>query len=258
MTNLGQTLGMCRPPVRVEASSAPPCRYRGGMPDPSSPAPIRVAVVNDHEVVVAGVAAMLAGDDRVRVVELASRVPVLSEVDVVLYDLYARARVAEQQAGRLISSLSVPVVLFGWQLDDVLVEEALSAGARGCVPKSATAAELVDVLTRVHAGEVVVRLEAVAEESADDHGEERALPGSRQLQWPGKAEGLSARESEIIALITQGLTNEDIAARAHLSINSVKTYIRTSYRKMGVERRSQAVLWGVQHGFAPEAARRIG
>ena len=106
--------------------------------------------------------------------------------------------------------------------------------------------------------QVVVRLEAVAEESADDHGEERALPGSRQLQWPGKAEGLSARESEIIALITQGLTNEDIAARAHLSINSVKTYIRTSYRKMGVERRSQAVLWGVQHGFAPEAARRIG
>ena len=66
------------------------------------------------------------------------------------------------------------------------------------------------------------------------------------------------REAEVIGLITQGLTNEDIAARAHLSINSVKTYIRTSYRKMGVERRSQAVLWGVQHGFAPEAARRIG
>ena len=58
------------------------------------------------------------------------------------------------------------------------------------------------------------------------------------------------REAEIIALITQGHTNLDIAERSHLSINSVKTYIRTAYRKMGVERRPQAVLWGVRHGFA--------
>jgi two-component system, NarL family, response regulator LiaR len=65
------------------------------------------------------------------------------------------------------------------------------------------------------------------------------------------------RESEVIALITQGLSNQEIADRCYLSINSVKTYIRTAYRKMGVARRSQAVLWGIQHGFEPDVGRRV-
>ena len=76
--------------------------------------------------------------------------------------------------------------------------------------------------------------------------------------WPGKEHGLTVRESEIVALITQGLSNQEIAERSYLSINSVKTYIRTAYRKMGVERRSQAVLWGIRHGFEPDTVRHVG
>ena len=63
---------------------------------------------------------------------------------------------------------------------------------------------------------------------------------------------LSARETQVVALIVQGLSNAEIAATAFLSINSVKTYIRTAYRKMGVTRRAQAVGWGMTHGFAPD------
>ncbi|MEJ7704868.1 MAG: LuxR C-terminal-related transcriptional regulator [Geodermatophilaceae bacterium] len=63
------------------------------------------------------------------------------------------------------------------------------------------------------------------------------------------------RESEIIALITQGLSNQDIADRAFLSINTIKSYIRSSYRKMNVTTRSQAVLWGIDHGFRPDYVR---
>jgi two-component system, NarL family, response regulator LiaR len=62
---------------------------------------------------------------------------------------------------------------------------------------------------------------------------------------------LSTRESQILALIVRGLSNQEIAETAFLSINSVKTYIRTAYRKMGVTRRSQAVVWAMQHGFEP-------
>ena len=65
---------------------------------------------------------------------------------------------------------------------------------------------------------------------------------------------LSARETEIVALIVRGLSNQEIAEAAFLSINSVKTYIRTAYKKMGVTRRSQAVVWAIQHGFEPEEA----
>ena len=63
--------------------------------------------------------------------------------------------------------------------------------------------------------------------------------------------------TEVIALIAQGLSNQEIAARAFLSIISVKTDIRSAYRKIGVERRTQAVLWATQNGFVPTRARLI-
>ena len=53
----------------------------------------------------------------------------------------------------------------------------------------------------------------------------------------------------MLTFITRGLTNEEIARRAFLSINTVKTYIRTAYRKIGVETRAQAVAWGYENGF---------
>ncbi|WP_193609164.1 LuxR C-terminal-related transcriptional regulator [Nocardioides lijunqiniae] len=65
---------------------------------------------------------------------------------------------------------------------------------------------------------------------------------------------LSSRETEILSLIVRGLSNQEIADAAYLSINSVKTYIRTAYKKMGVTRRSQAVVWAMQHGFEPPPA----
>ena len=72
------------------------------------------------------------------------------------------------------------------------------------------------------------------------------------LDWPGRQEGLSDRESEILALITQGKSNTEVARLTFLSPNTVKTYIRSVYRKIGVASRTQAVLWGVAHGFTPD------
>ena len=69
---------------------------------------------------------------------------------------------------------------------------------------------------------------------------------------PAPSTLLTPREAEIISLITQGFDNFSIAREACLSINSVKTYIRTAYRKMGVTTRSQAVLWGVRNGYLDE------
>lgn len=71
------------------------------------------------------------------------------------------------------------------------------------------------------------------------------------LDWPGRAEGLSQREGEVLALITQGKTNAEIAGLVYLSANSIKSYIRSAYRKIGVNTRVEAVLWGVDHDFRP-------
>jgi DNA-binding CsgD family transcriptional regulator len=72
------------------------------------------------------------------------------------------------------------------------------------------------------------------------------------LNWPGRHEGLTDREAEILALITQGKSNAEVAALTYLSPNTVKSYIRTVYRKIGAGSRTQAVLWGVGHGFTPD------
>lgn len=65
---------------------------------------------------------------------------------------------------------------------------------------------------------------------------------------------LSTREAQILALIASGLTNVEIAGTLYVSINTVKSCIRQAYRKIGVERRSQAVLWACQHGHLADVS----
>ena len=208
-----------------------------------TPGPVRVAIMNDYEVVVAGLQRMLAPHaDRVHVVELDSRTDLASDVDVLLYDAFTREQV-EGPVAEILRSATARVVLYTWHLDPDLVREALAAGASGCMAKSSSALDVVEVLEKVAAGSVVV---------SPDPGPDATVVGG---DWPGRDAGLTARESEILALIAQGLSNQEVARRAYLSINSVKTYIRTAYRKIGAESRTQAVLWATQHGFTPTTRR---
>jgi DNA-binding NarL/FixJ family response regulator len=218
-------------------------------------APIRIAIVNDYELVVASVAAMLAPHhDRVAVVELDSSLPVVSDVDVVLYDTFGQPQGDTADLDALVEGNDARVVVFSWNLQEELVRVALDRGASGYLSKAMSAAEIVDALEAVHRGETVVPRvpEAGSPEDASLDDEARTAG-----DWPGRALGLTARESEVIALITQGYSNQEIADRTYLSINSVKTYIRTAYRKVGVSRRSQAVAWGMQHGFEPDRVRHV-
>jgi DNA-binding NarL/FixJ family response regulator len=208
-------------------------------------APVRVAIMDDYEVVVAGLHSMLASfTDRVHVVELVSQLPVASRVDVVLFDAFSRERVIGPVED-VVRDTDAKVVVYSWHLGSDLVEEALAKGVAGWLSKSLSAEDLVSALERVCRGEVVV---------SEDPGPDAAIA---EGAWPGKEHGLSPRESEVLALIAQGLSNQEIADRAYISINSVKTYIRTAYRKIGVERRTQAVLWATKNGFVPTRSRRI-
>ncbi|MGB3764173.1 MAG: GAF domain-containing protein [Ornithinimicrobium sp.] len=69
-------------------------------------------------------------------------------------------------------------------------------------------------------------------------------------QWPGQQAGLTERESTVLSLITQGWSNHDIAQGLHLSPNTLKSYIRSSYHKIGVTTRARAVIWGMTHEMA--------
>jgi DNA-binding NarL/FixJ family response regulator len=218
--------------------------------DPSRP--VRVAIVNDYEVVVRGLSSMLAPfRDRVAVVELDVDGQVDRTADVTLLDTFAGQPIADSHLESVLASEKAGrVVVFTWNMQPDLVELALAKGASGYLDKSTHAEQLVEALERVAAGEVVVSPSFTPETDVD--GE----PDDTQGDWPGRAHGLSPREAEVLAFITQGLTNDDIARRTYLSINSVKTYIRNAYRKIGVTRRSQAVRWGLENGMLPGPRRR--
>ena len=209
--------------------------------------PIRVAVVNDYEIVVAGVAAMLAPHhDRVNVVELDSGMPVVNSVDVILYDTFAAIQGDGVDLDLLVRGSDAKVVIFSWNLQAELVQRAVDRGAAGYLSKGLAAEQIVAALEAVHRGETVTPPTSATTVDTSPNGD-----------WPGQPIGLSAREAEVLALITQGLSNQEIADRTYLSINSVKTYIRTAYRKIDVTRRSQAVIWGMKHGFEPDRMRSV-
>jgi two-component system, NarL family, response regulator LiaR len=206
--------------------------------------PIRLAIVDDYAVVIAGVASFLA-DERIDVVETGASLPVITDVDIVLYDTFGQVQGDGIDLEDFVRDSGAKVVIYSWNLQPDLVERAIQCGASGYLSKVLTGPEIVSALERIMNGEVVTL--------AGDN--ETSVGGAGD--WPGRSAGLSPREAEVLALITQGLSNQEIADRAYLSINSVKTYIRSAYRKIGVDRRTKAVLWGVSHGFEPDTERNV-
>lgn len=205
-------------------------------------APILVALVDDYDVVVFGLARMLEPyGERVVVVELDTNKAVEDVVDIALYDCFAQPESDHDEISVLIDNPHAhKVVIYTWNFHPDLIDSARRRGVHGYLAKTLTARELVSALEAVHAGDMII-----------SQAPQRARSASG-LDWPGRGEGLTDRESEILALITQGKSNAEVATLTRLSPNTVKSYIRTIYRKIDVASRTQAVLWGVKHGFTPD------
>ena len=207
------------------------------VPEPED-RPVRVAVANDFELVIAGTAAALAPySDRVQVVELTDQAALREVADVVLIDTFGRLDEHDEKLQAFIRGSEARVLVYSWEYFHV--DRAIDQGAYGYVFKGAPIADLVDAIEAVHAGRIV-RSEHPAPPSDGN-----PVAGD----WPGKRAGLTARQAEILTLVTAGYSNEEIAGSLYLSINTVKTYIRGAYAKIGVTRRSQAVAWGIKNGL---------
>lgn len=196
--------------------------------------PVRVALSNDYEIALLGLASMLAPyAATVQIVDLTTNPRMAHEPDVILFDTFGRLP-DEDVKLRLVVKENAPakVVVYSW--DPYPEETARRAGAAAYLHKSLGAAELVEAIVAIH--------------------EDRTPPATRggggvELTWPAQASGLTEREAEMLTFIVRGLTNEEIARRSYLSVNTVKTHIRSAYRKIGVQSRSQAVAWGFRHGL---------
>ena len=196
---------------------------------PTAPArPPRVAVVNDYEVIVAGVRAMLASHrDQVDVVEIDVQQDPDHLVDVALFDTYGQLLLGLDRVRSLVASERVgAVAIYTWTLTKASRAAARRAGARGLIAKALPAGELVDALVAVAGGQFI------------DTGGFRGRTGG---QWPGSQWGLTGRESEVLALLATGLPNRAIGDALFVSENTVRTHLKAVFRKLGVTSRSQAV-----------------
>ena len=200
---------------------------------------IRVALSNDYEVVLHGVQAMLgAYADRVEVAVCTTALEMPADVDVILYDTFGRLPRHDAKLRDIVKSNSARVAVYSW--NSYPRDDARLNGAAGYIHKGLGGAELVEAITAIHEGRTWESRDPGVD---DDHA---------MATWPGQEHGLSPRESEMLSFIARGYSNQEIVERAYLSINTVKTYIRTAYRKIGVDSRSQAVAWALHNGFQPD------
>ncbi len=214
-------------------------------------APVRLVLVDDHEMVLHGLTAMLAHfDAEVQILATATNpdeaLAAVAAVapDIVLCDV----RIGKVSGIDLCRSITtahpgVRVVLLTVYDDEHYLFQALRVGASGYILKRVDAAELVAHLHRAMAGETVI---------------DPALAGRVALSaarinagevWPGAHLGLTQRESEVLALLVAGLSNRAVAAKLVISEDTVKTHIRGLYRKLGVTDRAGAISVALREGI---------
>jgi NarL family two-component system response regulator LiaR len=172
---------------------------------------------------------------RVRLLE-AEGVP-CPRAEVVLYDCCPEPQPAVHVTKRLPDFSTAVTVAYSWHSNPELVAWALEHGFAGFLSKALAVDELVSALEAIRDGRTVVLT------SGSDGGRavERFVAVDRY--------GLTPRECDVLMLVCSGLSNAEISESLHLSSNSVKSYIRSAYRRIGATSRAQAVLWGVEHGF---------
>ena len=208
-------------------------------------------LVDDHEMVLHGLTAMLAHFDGDVVIvgtatsfEQARRVVDAMAPDIVLSDV----RLGRDSGLDLVRELAAThptgkVVMLTVYDDEHYLFQALRAGARGYVLKRIDAAGLVGHLLRVADGEIAI---------------DAALAGRMAMSaarissgefWPGANHGLTQRESEVLALLVAGHSNRGIASTLVVTEDTIKTHIRSLYRKLDVQDRGGAIAFALREGL---------
>jgi DNA-binding NarL/FixJ family response regulator len=191
-----------------------------------------VQIVTSQRVVELGLRAMLAGVSAP--FTLTTSGPAVADPDVVLFDVICMREGDTTGLDVWVKDTATIVIAVDRTLRPELGAQARAHGVEWSITLDISDADFVQVIKEAIAGTLEESDVAQEWDTAD---------------FLGQDAGLSPRESTVLALVTRGFSNQDIADELYLSINSVKTYIRLTYRKIDVSTRSQAVAWAVQAGF---------
>lgn len=218
---------------------------------PAPSTPLRLVLVDDHEMVLHGLDTMLGHfPEEVVIVGQATTAAVALRVvaeespDVVLCDV----RIGKDSGLDLCRQINTQypdtkVVLLTVYDDEHYLYQALRVGASGYILKRVDGRELVGNLRRIREGETVV------DEGLAGRVALSAARLNREEFWAGAHLSLTQRESEVLELLVSGHSNKAVASKLVVSEDTVKTHIRGLYRKLGVTDRSGAVAVALREGL---------
>lgn len=205
---------------------------------------IRVLLVDDHEMVRLGLAAYLNAQPDIEVVGEAAdgregvQLALKTKPDVVLMDLVMEGMDGVEATREITQALrETKVIVLTSFLDDDKVYPVIEAGALSYLLKTSKAHEIAAAIR------AAVRGEPVLESKVTD----KVLSRMRQSHESKPHDALTPREMEILKLIGQGKTNQQIAEELYISVKTVKTHITNLLAKLEVEDRTQAAIYAHRH-----------
>jgi len=217
------------------------------MSDGSTAHPLRLLVVDDHEVVRQGLVALLGRREEFQMVGEAGTVAEAIEAarrvqpDIVIMDVRLPDGSGVEACREIRAELpSTRVVILTSYPDEDAVLSAIVAGASGYLLKQIRARDLVAALLSVGRGESLL----------DPAVTERVLERVRRIAtgaYTDEMAQLTQQEQKILALVAEGKTNKEIAADVFLSDKTVKNYVSSILSKLNLERRAQAAAFVAKH-----------
>jgi DNA-binding NarL/FixJ family response regulator len=212
---------------------------------------IKVLLVDDQPLVLAGLTRILATDAEIEVIgecSDGSEVPAAvaaGRPDVVLMDVRMK-RMDGAEATRLLASDPdpPPVLILTTFDDDEVVAASLSAGAAGFILKDAPGEDIIRAIREVAAGRSWL----------DPAVTSRVLATYRTTSLPraeaaARLEELTERERDVLQLVARGATNTEVAEALHISAATVKTHITHIFTKLGLRDRAAAIVFAYDHGL---------
>ena len=214
--------------------------------------PIRVLIVDDHDVFASSLAQVLALEPDLLTVGTAHSITEARTLiphalpDVVLMDhrLPDGDGVEAIVELKLLRQATKYVVLTASTADHVLVS-AIEAGASGFLSKSRSLDEVRSAVRAAHSGEAVISPELLA----------RLLPRLNRHREPGRVE-LTERELDVLALLAEGLANSEIAARLVVSVHTIRNHVANLSAKLGAHSKLEALSIAIRKGLLPDRSCR--
>lgn len=217
--------------------------------------PIRVAIIDDHELVRRGLKDLIESDGELQVVAQAGNVydgfQVVSNLkpDVAIVDVRMPDGNGVELCREILSHVDgVKVIMLTSYADDEALLGAILAGASGYVLKDIKGEMLLKSIHKVGQGESILD-----EEAADRVRARLRKSGSAAAE----IEDLSEQELKIIAYIGDGLTNRQISEQMFIAEKTVKNYVSSLFAKLGLENRTQAATLATRVGLRPDSNRDL-